>query len=87
MNAEVDGTVTTKTLLFVGDVLELNADSEGGSIRVEVLDQEGKVIEGFSKDDCEAITTDGLRHQVQWNGTTNCHTGSGSADQAAVLSR
>ncbi len=73
LDAEGEGTMTTRTLMFVGDTLEINADASGGSIHVEALDPEGNVIEGFSKGDCAAITTDDVHHLVQWNKTTDCH--------------
>jgi len=74
IDAEAEGTMTTKPLVFLGDTLEVNADvSPGGSIKVEALGAYGQVIEGFSKDDCTAITTDSVRHVVQWNGTSDCY--------------
>jgi len=72
VNAE-DGIVTTKKLVFIGDTLEVNADAKGGSITVEALGDQGKVIEGFSKNDCTPITTDSVRHVVKWTGNSDCH--------------
>jgi len=72
INAEKEGTMTTKPFVFIGDTLEINANAAGGSIRVEALDPEGKVIEGFAKKDCTAITTDSVRHVLKWNGKTDC---------------
>jgi hypothetical protein len=46
--------------------LELNADAEGGSIRVEVLDAAGRRVPGFLQEDAVAITGDALRHRVYW---------------------
>jgi len=73
LDAEGEGTMTTRTLMFVGDALEINADASGGSIRVEALDPEGSVIAGFSKDECKPITGDEVRAIVQWGDTTDCH--------------
>ncbi|MAE63326.1 MAG: hypothetical protein CMJ18_03565 [Phycisphaeraceae bacterium] len=73
LDAEGEGTMTTRTLMFVGDALEINADASGGSIRVEALDPEGKVIAGFSRDDCKPITTDDVHAIVQWGDATDCH--------------
>ncbi len=33
-----------------------------------MLDAGGRVIEGYSADDCDAFTGDDLRHVVTWNG-------------------
>ena len=72
VNAENEGTLTTRSLLFVGDTLEVNANAEGGSIQVEVIDPEGNVIKGFSKGASEPMTTDNVRHILKWNGSSNC---------------
>ena len=66
-------TLTTKPLVFIGDTLEVNANAAGGSMRVEALDAKGKVIEGFSKANCQAITTDSVRHVLKWKGKKDCH--------------
>lgn len=67
------GTLTTKPLVFFGDTLEVNANAEGGSLTVEALDLDGQVIAGFSAADCAPITTDSVRHVVQWKDSTDCH--------------
>jgi hypothetical protein len=70
---EEEGTLTTKPLVFLGDTLVVNADAAGGSLRVEALDPQGNVIEGFSKEDCTPITTDSVRHVLQWQANPDCH--------------
>ena len=70
--AEV-GTLTTRPLVFLGDTLVVNANAEGGSLVVEALDVKGKIIDGFSGDDCMPITTDSVRHVVTWKGNPDCH--------------
>jgi len=72
INAEKQGTMTTKTFVFIGDTLEVNANAKGGSIRVEALDPAGKVIEGFAKKDCTPITSDSVRHVLKWKGKADC---------------
>jgi len=73
IDAKDKGTMKTKPFVFIGDTLEVNANAAGGSIRVEVLDPEGKVIEGFAKKDCTAITSDSVRHVLKWKGKGDCH--------------
>jgi hypothetical protein len=73
VNAENEGTMTTKPFVFIGDALELNANATGGSIIVEAIGADGKVIEGFSKEDCQPITTDNVRHILKWSGSEDCH--------------
>ncbi|WP_395748948.1 hypothetical protein [Prosthecobacter sp.] len=46
--------------------LTLNADAGGGAVRVELLDERGYRLAGFSKADAVPITGDGLRHEVKW---------------------
>lgn len=73
INAEQVGTMTTKPFVFIGDTLEVNANAAGGSIAVEALDGNGEVIDGFSKNDCQPITSDSVRHVLSWNGSEDCH--------------
>ena len=74
VNAGIDaGTLTTKPLVFFGDTLEINANAEGGSLTVEALDAEGKVIEGFGVSDCTPISSNSVRHVVKWKDNTDCH--------------
>ena len=72
VDASETGTLTTKTLVFIGDTLEVNANAAGGSIRVETLDASGNVISDFAKDQCVPITTDRVRHVVKWKGKRDC---------------
>jgi len=68
-----EGTLTTKPLVFIGDALEINANAQGGSLAVEALDPQGKVIEGFAKSDVEPLTADKVCHLVKWKAGTDCH--------------
>ena len=70
---EEKGTLTTKPLVFFGDTLVVNANAAGGSLTVEALDAEGKVIEGFGTADCTPITADSVRHVVTWKRDPDCH--------------
>ncbi len=73
IDAAAAGTMTTKKFVFIGDTLEVNVNAKGGSILVEALDADGKVIEGFSKTDCIPITTDSVRHVLKWKGQKDSH--------------
>jgi hypothetical protein len=63
------GQITLKSIDLRGRTeLTVNGATEaGGSIRVEILDEEGRRVRGFSSDDCPPITGDSLRHAVRWN--------------------
>jgi len=73
VDAASEGTLTTKTLVFIGDQIEVNADAASGSIVVEAVDPDGNVIEGFSKEDCAPLTTDNVRHVLEWRDNPDCH--------------
>ncbi|WP_236973690.1 hypothetical protein [Membranihabitans maritimus] len=62
------GEVVTKPIIFSGNSLELNADTgAGGSIRVEILDNDGNIISGFTKEECDWVVGNSVRHLVNWN--------------------
>ncbi len=46
----------------------INADAGEGSIRAELLDDSGQVLEGFSREDCRPIQGRGSRLPVHWTG-------------------
>ena len=61
------GSFTTKTLRVAGDKLHLNyVAREGGSVLVEVLDEGGSIIPGFSRDACAPLTGDQASASVTW---------------------
>jgi hypothetical protein len=73
VEAEGEGSLTTRPIVFFADTLVVNANAEGGSIRVEALDADGGPIEGFTAADCAPIASDGVRHVVTWNENPDCH--------------
>ena len=60
------GTVTTKPLKNLEGELRLNANAEGGEIRVELLDEDGAIVSGFASTDCEPLEQDGVDQKVSW---------------------
>lgn len=60
------GSLLSKPLLPGGGALIVNADASRGRLLVEILDNQGRVIPGFGKQDCSPITTDSLRHVVRF---------------------
>jgi hypothetical protein len=60
------GTLTTRPIAFEGPYLFVNADVDGGELRVEILDESDKSVPGFSRDDCVPISVDSTRQQVRW---------------------
>ena len=68
LSAQDDGVVTTKAVPLPDDAdgLEVNADAEGGQVRVELCGADGRVLDGFSRDDCLPLSGDEQRWQVKW---------------------
>lgn len=61
------GQITLKPLSLAGfKEITLNGDATGGSIQVELLDEDGYRVSGFSKDEAKPIIGDSLSHRVIW---------------------
>jgi hypothetical protein len=60
------GQVITKSFVFTGSRLKLNAKANFGQVLVEVLDEKGKVAPKLSKDDCQPMRADSIEHEVRW---------------------
>jgi hypothetical protein len=65
------GQVTLKPLDFDGvKTITVNADASQGTVRVELLTDDGYRLRGFSKDDAMPLTGDSFRHEVSWKERT-----------------
>ena len=61
------GQFTTPLLRFKGDKLQLNVDAAGGgSVQVELLNEQGEPINGFTKEDALPIARNSVRMPVTW---------------------
>src|SRR5690606_11855366 len=61
------GRLVTRPLLTSGRTLSVNARCRnGGSIKVAVLDSDGRVLPGRDYDDCIPFTGDAISHQIRW---------------------
>ncbi len=60
------GVLVTESLELNGTHLCLNVDAEEGSVRLELLDEQGQPIPGFTRDQANPITGDQLRATVTW---------------------
>ncbi len=61
------GEFTTKPLTFAGSELVMNySTSAVGSVRVEIQDQEGTPLPGFTLADCPDIWGDAIEQVVKW---------------------
>ena len=63
------GEFLTKPLTFQGQNLAMNfSTSAAGDIRVEIQDQAGRPLDGYSLADCDPIFGDELERVVSWKG-------------------
>jgi hypothetical protein len=60
------GVLTTRPVRFSGQHLFVNADATQGELRVEILDRNGRPIEGYAAADAIPLTGDGTRVAVRW---------------------
>lgn len=72
-NDSVEGIIETKLLIFEGNNLTINANSSKSNayILVELLDENGDVIQGYSKNDCTPIIADDIRKVVTWGNNSD----------------
>ena len=68
LSAQDDGAVTTKSVPLPEDAagLEVNADAGSGQVRVELCGADGRVLDGFSREECLPLNSDDLRWRVGW---------------------
>lgn len=65
----VGGEMTTQPLTFAGRALHINlATGVAGSVAVELRDERGEPIPGFSHDDCKRVTGDAIDRVIEWKG-------------------
>jgi len=63
---ESPGVVTTEPFTPTNQPLVVNADAEGGTVRVELLGDDGKPLPGYSAAECEPLTGDGVEQRIRW---------------------
>ncbi|MBN2457006.1 MAG: hypothetical protein JXB29_10825 [Sedimentisphaerales bacterium] len=66
------GVLVTKDFIFEGNKLAINVDADKGSVKLEILDEAGEPIGGFTKDEAETITGDELRAEARWKTKKDC---------------
>ena len=62
-----EATVITRPVRFTGTHAFVNADV-AGSVRVEMLDRDGRTIPGFEANRCVPVVGNQTRHPVSWSG-------------------
>ncbi len=65
------GTLLTRPVVFSGRHLFVNVNNPNGELRVEVLDENGKKINGFSAADCVAVAANSTIQKISWKANTD----------------
>lgn len=73
MGTAQKGYLLTRKVKFNGKYLFINADIKG-SLSVEILGENGKVIEGYSKEDCKAFSGNSTRYRITWKNNDDLET-------------
>ena len=74
------GSWTSKVMKLEGELLNLNfATSAAGGIRVEIQDEEGTPIPGYTLDECNELIGNAVNRAVRWNDATDITALSGKA--------
>lgn len=63
-----EGTVTTKPLKDATGTLSVNYRARGGWLMAEILDENGVVVQGYSRDECTPLTGDSVAASLAWGG-------------------
>ncbi len=62
-----EGWLISRREVFNTPAVTINAKcAAGGYVTAELLDRNNKVIPGFSRQDCIALTGDSVRHELRW---------------------
>ena len=56
----------TRKLKFSGNYLFVNVDGAHGKLYVEICNEDGQPLPGFTKDDCSPISTNSTKQMVAW---------------------
>jgi hypothetical protein len=63
-----EGILTTRPLQFSGRYLFVNVDAPAGRLQAEVLDESGRNLEPFVRDNCVPVSTDSTLQRIHWRG-------------------
>ena len=67
-----EGELLTKPFRFDGSILEINFTTQkAGNLRIEITDETGKPIKGFSQEECTPLQGDNIAQIVSWKSGKN----------------
>ena len=61
-----EGTLTTHPLIFQGSRLTVNAAAAEGRVTLEILDEAGRVVPGYGREECLIQTFDSTQQEMRW---------------------
>ncbi len=68
----LEGSATTASTLREGQKLRINASTvDYGEIVAELVNDEGKALQGFDREACDSFSGDADRTEMSWNGKTS----------------
>ena len=80
------GELVTKPVRFTGRQLRLNfSTSAAGSVRVELQDEAGRPLPGFSLEDCPPLFGDSVERPVSWRSGTDVGALAGQAVRLRIV--
>ena len=65
MQSKQQGYLATEKIIFDGSFFFVNADVKGG-LQIEIQDEKGKPIPGYTKSDCIIMKTNSTKHLITW---------------------
>ena len=72
LDAAQDGEALTRPIVFSGNTLQINyRTSAVGRVRIELLDEAGAPVEGFTLNDADELYGDDIDRTVTWNGVSD----------------
>ena len=61
-----EGELLTRPFSVVEPEIFLNCDARNGEIQIELLEEDGTVIEGFERENCRPISEDSTKARIEW---------------------
>ncbi len=68
---ERGGFLLTRPVTFTGKHLFVNVDGPRGRLYAEVCGEDGRPMEGFSRDECQPVSADSTKQMVAWKNGDN----------------
>lgn len=66
--AYMPSTLLTRSHQRAADALHVNVEATGGVLSVQLQDETGEALDGFSHEECDPISVDAVDAQITWRG-------------------